>query len=112
MLVINIFRAREACTSLLRNGFDDLSSRLCSEGLREANEILWNYLNEAMTRTLDVSYQKERDRYGQGHDNKCDRASPMRGIADQQSAENGNNAHKAPSRSRQAVPPSGLRISL
>jgi hypothetical protein len=37
------------------------------QGLREAYEILRNYANEAMTRAIDVSYEKERDTSGSGY---------------------------------------------
>jgi L-2-hydroxyglutarate oxidase LhgO len=68
---------------------------LPGQGLVQAHEILRSYMNEAATRTVDVRYQKERDRYNQRQNKQqsgsCSRATHA--IPDQQVAANGDRYH-------------------
>src|SRR5215469_16380466 len=85
------------------------------QGPREALEVEWVHSNEAATRAIHVGYESERDRHDQWQNDKFPGSfleGASRIVADDEITADGNRRHQTPGRSRNAIPPRCLRISL
>jgi hypothetical protein len=73
---------------------------------------LWEHANDTSAWAINVSYEKERNRYNERQDRKQQARLPMRTIANKQAAANGKSDHETPNPNWKAVPPRSLRVSL
>jgi hypothetical protein len=91
-----------------------LNNSLRMQGLREAQEVLWDHPNKAPAWAVDVRNEKECDGNNKRKNQKQDRFRSIisRTEANQHVGADGDRHHQGPSRSRNAVPPSCLRVAL